>query len=140
MSELQPLLQEVTADYDRVKRIMSRARHPTFIGRDQVDRQTKNGGVIVWTMGGEDVAVSIVDVRRSCLLALSVIRQGVGIGSRVMTYVRPNWARVIDTKVEWFAKNGYTPVGRPMKARTLTTQIMMRNGLRSLGERIALIK
>ena len=140
MPSMQPLIQEVTEDYARVKRVLDKARHPTFIGGETVKREASSGGVLVWTMDCEDVAVSIVSVRRSCLLALSVLRPCEGIGSRVLAYIRPNWARVITDKVAWFEKNGYTRVGQPMQARKLATQIMVRNGLSALGERVRLIQ
>lgn len=140
MSEVQPLLQEVTTDYNRVKRVLNAAKHPTFIGRQQVAHVADNGGALVWCIDGEDVAVSLVDTRRSVLMALSVARPAQGIGSRVMAYIRPNWARVIESKVSWFEKNGYERVGKPTKGRTLWTQIMVRKGLRALGQRIRLLR
>lgn len=140
MSEMRHLIQTVTTDYDRVKRVMTKARHPTFIGREQVTRSAVNGGVLVWTMDGEDVATSIVDTRRSVLLALSVARPSEGIGGRVLQYIRPNWARVVAHKVDWFSRHGYECVGRRTKGKTLETQIMVRRGLRSLGARVALLR
>ena len=137
---MRPLIQAVTSDYDRVKSVMSKARHPTFIGREQVQRIADNGGAIVWVMDGVDVAVSLVDTRRSVLLALSVVRQGEGIGGRVLEYIRPNWARVVESKVPWFERHGYERVGRITQGKTLRTQVMVRRGLRSLGERVALLE
>lgn len=137
---MSPLVQAVTTDYDRTKRVLNKARHPAFVGREQLTRWADNGGVIVWTMDGDDVAVSIVDTKRSVLMALSVVRQGEGIGARIIDYIRPNWARVVSGKVSWFERRGYECVGRPTKGATLETQLMVRKGLRALGSRVALLR
>lgn len=138
------LIQSVTVDYARFKRVLNRARHPTFIGRGQFQNNSNDGGAIVWVLMDEtsqrDVAASLVDVKRSCLIALSVAEPGMGLGAKIMEYLRPNWARVISTKVEWFERRGFKCVGRPMKSRALTTQIMVRNDLKSLGSRVRLLR
>lgn len=139
MPIMRPLIQEVTTDYSRAKRLLNRARHPAFVGREQFSKSATNGGALIWLLDGEDVAVSLVDTRRSVLIALSVARPGEGIGSRIVEYVRPNWARVVGEKVTWFEARGYARVGQPTKGRTLWTQIMMRRGLSALGERVRLL-
>ena len=138
------LIQSVTVDYKRFKRVLNAARHPTFVGSNQFEQLSNDGGASVWVLVDDtsqrDVAASLVDVKRSCLIALSVAEPGAGLGARVMEYLRPNWARVISTKVDWFERRGFKCVGQPMKARTLTTQIMVRNDLKSLGPRVRLLR
>lgn len=138
------LIQSVTVDYRRFKNVLNRARHPTFVGPKQFRQLSNDGGAIIWVAMDDttqrDVAASLVDVKRSCLIALSVAEPGAGIGAKVMEYLRPNWARVVSTKVEWFERRGFKCVGRPMKSRALTTQIMVRNDLKSLGSRVRLLR
>lgn len=138
------LIQSVTVDYKRFKRVLNAARHPTFIGPKQFKQLSNDGGAIVWVLVDDtsqrEVAVSLVDVRRSCLIALSVAEPGAGLGARVMEYLRPNWARVVSSKVEWFERRGFKCVGRPIKSRALMTQIMVRDYLKALGSRVRLLR
>lgn len=128
-----------TADYDRFKRTLNRGRHPAFIGRGTVDRNARGGGLIFITVGGEDAAVALVNPYNSTLLALNVApgHRGHGLGGAALTYLRPNFARVIDDKVDWFVARGYVSVGEPKLGRSRFTQVMVRGELMGLAGRVA---
>ena len=127
-----------TNEYRRAKRILDRARHPTFVGRSTVLRAAQDGGLLFYMVGDEDVAVTVINARNSTLLALSVIgeHQGHGLGGAILEYLRPNFARVIESKVGWFEARGYISIGEPKIGRKFKTQIMVRAKLRELAGRV----
>lgn len=136
------LIQKVTEDYALVKRILNKARHPAFIGRESFGRWASNGGALVWFLDGEPVAASLVNTKTSVLMALSVVLefQGQGIGQRIIEYIKPNWARVLESKTKWFERLGYVCVGTLKQGQPLRTQIMVRSDLKTLGKRVAILK
>jgi GNAT superfamily N-acetyltransferase len=101
----------------------------------------KNGGVFLFQFAGRDAAVAIVNPRLNVLLALAVTpsHQGHGLGSAVLRYLACNFARVESRAVGFFERNGFVSVGEPKKGKTLYTQIMVRDSLRSLAGRISAI-
>ena len=127
-----------TQDYRRVKKILNAARHPTFLGRATISSCALNGGVNVYMLDGEDVAVSVVNPRLNTLLALSVVknRQGVGIGEWVLRYVQTNFARVIAERVPYFEKRGYVTIGKPTRGKKLITRTMVKESLIGLAGRL----
>lgn len=98
----------------------------------------KNGGVFLFRFGGRDCATAIVNPRLNVLLALSVLpsHQGHGLGSGVLRYLACNFARVETRAVPFFERNGFVSIGEPKKGKTLYTQIMVRDSLRSLAGRV----
>ena len=124
-------------EYARIRRILNRG-HPVFIGPDQVNRAIRLGGCWCAVIDGEDVAVGIVNPRRSVLLALNVhpSHRGHGLGGRLLTYLAPNWVRATEERVSWFEARGFQPVGAPKQGRSLRTQIMVRSDLIGLAGRL----
>ncbi len=100
-------------DYDRAKRVLNRARHPGFIGRELFYRAATIGRACVATLAGDDVGVALIV--KDKLLALSVIAtaQGHGVGARMMDALRPQWVQSIADRVSWFERRGYECVGAP---------------------------
>lgn len=126
-------------EYARAKTLLNQGRHPAFIGRSTYDRCARDGGALFFTVGTTDVAVALVNAKNSTLLALNVHpeHRGHGLGAAVIQFLRPNFARVIDTKVDWFTTRGYLPVGAPKQGRTHQTQVMVRSELRELSGRVS---
>lgn len=129
-------------EYRRIKAVLNRAKHPTFIGRDLVRRCGRNGGVTLYQYDGRDVAVTVVNPRRHVLLVLSVDRdhQGHGLGAALLEYIRPLWIRSVESATPYFVARGYTPVGEPKHGHALTTNILARRELFSLAGRLQRIK
>lgn len=101
----------------------------------------KNGGCFVFQFAQADVACAVVNARLNVLLALSVVpeHQGHGLGSAIIRYLACNFARVESHAVPFFVRNGFVSVGAPKKGKTLYTQVMVRDSLRSLAGRVAAI-
>jgi len=127
-----------TDEYRRAKRIFDKGTHPTFIGRSTVLRAARDGGLLFYMLGEQDVAVTVTNARNSTLLALNVLpehRQH-GLGAAIVKYLRPNFVRAIDFKVDWFEGQGYLSIGEPKVGRRFKTQVMVRSELRDLAGRV----
>lgn len=126
-------------EYAAAKRILNVGRHPTFIGRGLVQRAATNGGLLFATHAGEDVAVAIINPRTSNLLVLNVLpaHRSHGLGTAFLAFVRPNFARVLESAVPWFERQGYKSVGALKQGRTLRTQVMVRGELIGLAGRVS---
>ena len=128
-------------EYDRIKKIFDRARHPGFIGRELVYRCTTAGQARIATVRLDDgsvadVGVALVDQKQK-LVALSVARewQGKGgIGTALMRHLQPKWVSAINEKEGWFARLGYKAVGSPKVGQNgkHATQLMQLEGDMSL--------
>lgn len=127
-----------TDEYRRAKRIFDKGTHPTFIGRSTVLRSARDGGLLFYTLDDEDVAVTVVNARNSTLLALNVNpeHREHGLGNAIVQFLRPNFVRAIDFRVEWFERRGYLSVGEPKMGRKFKTQVMVRSELRELAGRV----
>ena len=128
-------------EYRRVKQILNRGKHPTFIGRSFVLVSTRNGGCTIFRFGGEDIGVSIVNPMKNVLLVLNVDpkhRQH-GLGTAILHYVQANFARVLESAVPFFERNGYTKVGSLKRGNSLNTQVMIKSSLIALAGRISAI-
>jgi hypothetical protein len=127
-----------TNEYRRAKRILDRARHPTFVGRATVLRAAQDGGLLFYMVDDEDVAVTVVNARNSTFLAFSIVpeHQSHGLGTAICQYLRPNFVRVITDRVPWFEARGYLSIGEPKIGRKFKTQIMVRAELRELAGRV----
>lgn len=127
-----------TDEYRRAKKILDKAKHPTFVGRSTVLRCARDGGLMFYTLDGEDVAVTITNARNSTGLVFSVLpaHQGHGLGTAIYSYLRPNFIRVITEKVPWFERIGYVSIGEPKIGRKFKTQIMVRAEVRELAGRV----
>lgn len=125
-----------TSEYKAAKDLLNAGRHPSFIGRETVAKAASNGGLLFAQHGGQDVAVAIINPRVSTLLVLNVhpAHRSHGLGSAFLGFVRPNFARVLESAVE---RQGYVAIGDMKQGRTLRTQIMVRAELPGLAGRIA---
>lgn len=125
-------------DYKRLRRLLDKGKHPTFIGFEMFRRKAENGGCIIFTFGDIDCATAIVNARKNCLLALNVTpdHRGHGLGSSVVNYIKPTWARVVEFRVPWFEKLGYVKIGTPKKGRKFITWVMVRKETMALSGRL----
>lgn len=128
-----------TTEYKAAKSLLNAGRHPSFIGRDTVTKAASNGGLFFAQHDGKDVAVAIVNPRVSTLLVLNVhpAHRSHGLGGAFLGFVRPNFARVLESAVPWFERQGYIAIGEMKQGRTLRTQIMVRKELPALAGRVA---
>ena len=128
-------------EYRRVKQILNRGKHPTFIGRSFVLVSTRNGGCTIFRFGGEDIGVSIVNPMKNVLLVLNVDpeHRSHGLGTAILRYVQANFARVLESAVPFFERNGYTCVGELKRGNSLNTQVMIKSGLIPLAGRLTQI-
>ena len=126
-------------EYDRAKAILNVGRHPTFIGRELVGRCARNGGLLFFTVNGEDAAVVIVNPKISALNVLCVLPRfrSMGVGRQIIGFLRPNFVRAVEGAVPYFERLGYVGFGRWKQGRTLRTRVMVRGELRSLSGRLA---
>lgn len=125
-------------EYSDFKRVLDAGRHPAFIGRSTFCRNANNGGALIYKLDGESVAVSLINPHFGILLALNVIpaHRSHGLGSSIMKFLIPNFARVIEIKVPWFESLGYRKIGNLKQGQTLRTQIMARAELFDLAGKL----
>ena len=88
-----------------------------------------------------DVAVAIVNPAINCLLVLCVHpeHRGHGLGGALLAYLQCNFARVLESAVPFFARNGYQAIGEPHSGKSLKTQVMIKSDLIPLAGRVARI-
>ncbi len=60
-----------------------------------------------------------------------------GLGTAILRYVQANFARVLESAVPFFERNGYTCVGSLKRGNSLNTQVMIKSSLIPLAGRIA---
>jgi len=94
--------------------------------------------VTLYTFAAEDVAVSIVNPALNDLLVLNVLpaHRSHGMGARVLDYLQVNFARVIDSAVPWFERQGYVIAGEPNQGKRYITRVMVKKSLLSLAGRL----
>ena len=121
-----------TNEYRRAKRIFDRAKFPTFMGRDTVVRAAREGGLLFFTVDGEDIGVIVNG------LASAVVpeHQGHGFASAMIRYHRPNFIRVTEDFVGFHERLGYRVVGEAKQGRRFKTFVMVREDLIHLSGRI----
>lgn len=116
-------------DYDRAKRVLNRARHPGFVGRELYFRCATTGSAVIAREGAGDLGVSLIAKQK--LQALSVVReaQGRGVGAALVAHTNPKWVNAIMERVPWFEKRGYRCVGAPSVGQSgkMATQLMERS-------------
>lgn len=125
-------------EYRRFKRLLDAGRHPTYVGQDTVRRSAVQGGLLFARRENQDIAVALVNPRLSILTVLNVhpAHRSHGLGSALLSFVRPNFARVIEGRVGWFEAQGYQSLGPPKPGRRYSTQVMVRSELRELAGRV----
>lgn len=127
-----------TIDYDRAKRLLDAGRHPAFIGRSSVSRWADQGGLLFFVHNGSDVAVAMISPRTNTLMVLNVhpAHRSHGLGAKIIDYVMPNFARVIESAVPWFEHQGYIGLGEWKMGRKFRTRIMVSGSLHELAGRV----
>ena len=130
-----------STEYARIKSLLNRGKHPTFIGRQLVMTATRNGGAFVFSLDGEDLATAIVNPKLNCLLVLNVVpsHRSHGLGAAILRYLQCNFARVLESAVPFFERNGYTSRGKMKTGKRLKTQVMVKSTLLTLAGRVAAI-
>ena len=129
-------------EYSRVKRLLNVGKHPTFIGRNMVERWAKNGGLLLFCWGDQDVGVMLVNPRKNVLMVMNVLpaHRGHGLGAAMLNYAMPNWVRAVESAVPFFLAHGYTSVGALKRGRALNTRVMVRAKLMTLAGRVARVR
>jgi hypothetical protein len=118
---------------------LNHGKHPTFIGREMALKAASNGGVFVFAFAGEDIAVAVVNPALNCLTVLNVSpeHRSHGLGGAILRYLQCNFARVLESAVPFFARNGYTPRGALKIGKSLKTQVMVKSSLLTLAGRVS---
>lgn len=98
-------------------------------------RNATNGGALFYELDGAAIAVSLVNPHLGILLALNVLpaHRAHGLGAAILSFLVPNFARVVESKIEWFERRGYKRIGKLKQGITLNTQVMARAALFSLA-------
>jgi GNAT superfamily N-acetyltransferase len=113
-------------DYDRAKRVLNRARHPGFVGRELYFRCATTGAAVIAREVADDLGVALIAKQK--LQALSVVQaaQGRGVGAALVAHTAPKWVNAIMERVPWFEKRGYRSVGAPRVGQSgkMATQLM----------------
>jgi len=119
--------------------VLNRGTHPTFIGRDLVQRCAMNGGAMIFVFVDEDVAVAVVNPAINTLLVLNVLpeHRSHGLGSAILRYLQCNFARVVEGAIPFFERNGYRSVGDMHQGKKLKTQVLIKSNLIPLAGRVA---
>ena len=130
-----------SADYSRAKRLLNIGRHPTFIGRGTFARCALNGGCFVASSSGADCGVALVNPKSNILLVLNIHpdHRSHGLGAAMLRYLQCNFARVLESAVPFFERNGYQSCGEMHQGKTLKTQVMIKSSLIPLAGRVAKI-
>lgn len=94
---------------------------------------------MIFTFAGFDVAVAVVNPRYNCLLVLNVHprHRSHGLGSALLAYLQCNFARVLESAIPFFERNGYTGIGEMKQGNSLNTQIMVKRSLLDLAGRVS---
>jgi GNAT superfamily N-acetyltransferase len=102
---------------------------------------TRNGGAFLFRFRNMDIAVAIVNPKLNCLLVLNVepTHRGHGIGGAILRYLQCNFARVLESAVPFFQRNGYTSRGKMKTGKRLKTQVMVKSSLLTLAGRVSQI-
>ena len=118
-------------EYKRVKQILNRGTHPAFIGRMTFASAARNGGVLIFLFETEDVAVAMINPRMNVLLVLNVVpaHRSHGLGSAVIRYIDVNFARVLESAIPFFERNGFQGMGKFHMGQRYRTRVMVKASL-----------
>lgn len=100
-------------DYDRAKKILNRARHPAFVGRELFFRCATAGQALVATDDGADAGVLLVAKGKAQALSVVPEARGRGVASALIAKAAPKFANVNIDKAPMFHRLGYVAVGAP---------------------------
>ena len=94
---------------------------------------------MIFSFEGQDLACAVVNPRLNVLIVLNVkpAHRSHGLGSAVLAYLQCNFARVLESAVPLFERNGYTAIGEMKQGNALKTQIMVKSSLLNLAGRIS---
>lgn len=94
---------------------------------------------MVFSFGGKDVSVAVVNPAINTLLVLNIHpeHRGHGLGSALLRYLQCNFARVLESAIPFFERNGYQVVGSLKQGKSLKTQVMIKSALIPLAGRVA---
>ena len=117
-------------DYDRAKKILNKAKHPGFVGRELFHRCASRGQVCVAMQGDQDVGVAMIAANKLQALSVVVSAQGGGVGAALIDRLKPQWVSAIGDRVGWFEKRGYVAEGAARVGQNgkHSTQLMKRVG------------
>ena len=101
-------------------------------------RAVANGGVFIFQHAGEDVAVALVNPRLNSLLVLTVLpnHRSHGLGSAIIAYLQCNFARVLESAIPFFERQGYRQIGDLKAGVRFNTGIMVKSALIPLAGRL----
>ena len=101
----------------------------------------RNGGALAFIHDGIDVAVAVVNPALNVLLVLNVepAHRKHGLGSAILAYLQCNFARVLESAIPFFERNGYQSVGPMKSGNRYKTQVMVKSSLLPLAGRVARI-
>ena len=71
-------------DYDRAKKVLNKAKHPGFVGRELFYRCATTGVCCVAVLGGVDCGVAMVAKEKLQALSIVASVQGKGVGTALM--------------------------------------------------------
>lgn len=102
---------------------------------------TRNGGAFAFSYRGQDIAVAIVNPAVNCLIVLNVSpdHRSHGLGAAIVRFLQCNFARVLESAVPFFERNGYTARGKMKTGKRLKTQVMVKSTLLTLAGRVSTV-
>lgn len=117
-------------DYERAKKVLNKAKHPGFVGRELFHRCASRGQVCIAVLDGQDVAVALIASNKLQALSVVAAAQGGGVGAALVDRLKPAWVSAIGDRVGWFEKRGYVPEGaaRVGASGKMSVQLMRRAG------------
>lgn len=139
-ASIRPLPVDVA--YDRLKHVLhwgpKRFQHPRYVGQREVAANAANGGAIIVTYRGEDVACALVNARLSVLRTLHVsgAHRGHGLGSVLVDHLDCAWVRALDGGEQWFARRGYDLLAT-RQAKRHRVHVMVASDVRRLAGTLA---
>lgn len=101
-------------EFERGKKILDRARHPAFVGRDQFERYASKGTVFVAVVDSEDVGITMIDGKgKGVAQGVAASHQRRGISTAMLGHYAPKFISIIGPKVELYERRGYVREGPP---------------------------
>ena len=98
-------------DYDRAKKVLNKAKHPGFVGRELFYRCATTGVCCVAVLGGVDCGVAMVAKEKLQALSIVASVQGKGVGTALMRRLQPKWVSAIAERISFFERLGYKSFG-----------------------------
>lgn len=98
----------------------------------------RNGGALIFRFEKQDVAVVMINPRLNVLLVLNVLpeHRSHGLGSAVLHYIDCSFARVLETAIPFFERNGFEAMGKFHIGQRYRTRVMIKRSLIGLVGRL----